>query len=223
MRKFLRSCNLHFNGPLKDLAEAVQINYLLIWAGSEGQDIADTFTFTTAEQGKLQSYISKFENYVKPRSNFRVARYRLLGCSQQPGEAADVYMKRLKELISQCDYDVAVSTTLLVDIFIFGLHLQSVQAALLKEGKDLTAEKALQVGRTEEATRQQIEVIRGDRDKKLINYVTKKGQHSATHQASKPASNTSKPPSNKKCGNCGLQHEKGTCPAKGSKCNSCGK
>ena len=144
MRKFLHSCNLHFNGPLEDLAKVVQINYLLIWAGSEGQDIADTFTFTTPEQDTLQSYISKFENYVKPRSNFRVARYRLLGFSQQPGQAVDVYMKCLKEVISQCDYDVAVSTTLLVDIFIFGLHLKSVWAVLTEE-KDLTAEKALQV------------------------------------------------------------------------------
>ena len=81
MRKFLRSCNLHFNGPLKDLEEAVKINYLLIWAGSDGQDIADTFIFAAAEQRTLQSYITRFENYVRPRSNFRVARYRLFGCS----------------------------------------------------------------------------------------------------------------------------------------------
>ena len=218
MRKFLRSCNLHFNGPLKDLEEAVKINYLLIWAGSDGQDIADTFTFAAAEQRTLQSYITRFENYVKPRSNFRVARYRLFGCSQQSDEAADAYMKRIKELISQCDYDIQVSTTLLVDVFIFGLHLKSVQSALLKEGKDLTVEKALQVARTEEATRQQIEVIRGDRDKKTVNYVTKRRQANPLQE-----NQMQKPPNNKKCGNCGRQHEKGACPAKGARCNSCGK
>ena len=102
MKKFLRSCNLHFNGPLKDLDEAVKVNYLLIWAGSEGQDIADTFTFTEEEQGTLQAYVSKYEKYVKPRSNFCVARYLLLDCSQRSDEAADVYMKCLKELLSQC-------------------------------------------------------------------------------------------------------------------------
>ena len=125
----------------------------------------------------------------------------------------------------QCDYDVTISSTLLVDIFIFGLHLKSVQSALLKEGKDVTAEKALQVARTEKATRQQIEVIRSDRDKKLINCVTKKGQHSTPpgHSIPKPLSISSRTPNTKKCGNCGLQHDKGACPAKGTRCNSCGK
>ena len=93
MKKFLRSCRLHFNGPLKDIEDTIKINYLLIWAGSEGQDIADTFTFAPNQDDQLEAYLSKFASYVKPRSNFRVARFRLLGCQQQPDAAADGYLK----------------------------------------------------------------------------------------------------------------------------------
>ena len=90
MRKFLLSCTPHFNDPLRDLDEIVKINYPLIWTGPEGQDIADTFTFTEEKQGTLQAHTSKFEQCIQPFSNFRVARYRLLGCSQQPCEAGDI-------------------------------------------------------------------------------------------------------------------------------------
>ena len=82
-------------------------------------------------------------------------------------------MERLKELISHCDYDLSVSTALLVGIFISGFHLKLVQSALLKEGKDLTAERALQVAPTQEATRQHTDNICSDRDEKVINFVAK--------------------------------------------------
>ena len=115
MKRFLRSCHLHFDGPLKDIEEAVKINYLLIWAGSEGQDITDTFTFAPNQTNRLEDYLSTFASYVKPRSNFRVARFCLLGCQQQPDEAADVYLKRLKELLLECEYrPFSADVTLLV-------------------------------------------------------------------------------------------------------------
>ena len=108
MRKFLRACQLHFDGPLRDVDEAVKVTYLKLWSDSEGQDIADE------EKKTLKPWIEHFKTYVKPRSNFRVARFRLLGSSQHPDEPVDAYVKRLKELIAQCDYTEAETKSILV-------------------------------------------------------------------------------------------------------------
>ena len=215
MRKFLRACQLHFDGPLRDVDEAVKVTYLKLWSGSEGQDIADTFSIPKDQRNKLQPWLDQFQNYVKPRSNFRVARFRLLGSSQRPDEPVDAYLKRLKELIAQCDYAETEQTAILVDVFIFGLHLQCVQSSLLKEGKALTINDAVRVARTEEATREQLNVIRGPREEdKVVHHVKKQG---GTTSAA-PRKDLCTP-----CGNCGRQHERGNCPAKGKTCNACGK
>ncbi len=92
MSKFIRSCHLHFAGPLQGKEEAVKMNYLLIWSGTDGQDIADTFVFANNGEKTLENPFIKFEAYVKPRSNISVARYELLLCHQQPDEAADAYL-----------------------------------------------------------------------------------------------------------------------------------
>ena len=215
MRKFLRACQLHFDGPLHDVSETVKVNYLLLWSGSTGQDIADTFEIAEEDEGKLAPYIAGFASYAKPRSNFRVARFRLLGSAQQPGESVDSYVKNLRQLLAQCDYEMEERETILVDVFIFGLHLKSVQSSLLKEGKALTIDEALRVARTEEATRQHVDIIRGgnreDRTVDRIQAITPRRQQKKFE-----------PPS-RQCGNCGRQHEYGCCPAKGQTCKACGK
>ena len=217
MRKFLRACQLHFDGPLRDVDEAVKVTYLKLWSGSEGQDIADTFVIADGEKKTLKPWIEHFKAYVKPRSNFRVARFRLLGSSQRPDEPADAYVKRLKELIAQCDYTEAETKSILVDIFIFGLNLKCVQSTLIKEGKDLTINDAVRVARTEEATRDQLHAIRGPRAENVVHQVRQqRGTHSAAQKRAPVLQHTT-------CGNCGRQHERGNCPAKGKTCNSCGK
>lgn len=219
MRKFLRACRLHFDGPLRDVDEAVKVTYLKLWSGTEGQDIADTFLIPEDKKDMLQPWFDHFTNYVKPRSNFRVARFRLLGSSQRPDEPADSFLKRLKELIAQCDYTAIEQDAILVDIFIFGLHLKSVQSTLLKEGKELTVNDALRVARTEEATREQLTIIRGPRDEKAVHHVK---QQRTTRKATAETFRRNPVPQDK-CGNCGRQHIRGKCPARGQTCNACGK
>ena len=79
-RKPLRSskaCQLYFAGPLKDKSEEEQVSYLLIWSGEEGIELVSTWSLTTDEKKELITYWEKFEDFVVPRSNFRLARYKL--------------------------------------------------------------------------------------------------------------------------------------------------
>lgn len=73
MRKFLCTCRLHFDCPLRDVGEAVKVTYLKLWSGSEGQDIADTFLIPGDKKDTLQPWFEHFMSYVKTGSNFRSA------------------------------------------------------------------------------------------------------------------------------------------------------
>ncbi len=217
-RKFYRSCKLHFDGPLHDVDEAKKITYLLLWAGTEGQDIADTFSIPEDQQNRLQPLVDEFQRYVRPRSNFRVARFRLLGSSQRPDESADAFVKRLKTVIADCDYSETEQSSIIVDVFIIGLRLKSVQSSLLKEGKNLSIGEALRVARTEEAALAQVAIIRGSREENLQERINTVHQ---VRQARHPPRKAFTP--QRECRNCGRQHELGKCPAKGQSCNACGK
>ena len=77
LKKFKSLCQLYFAGPLKDKSEEEQVSYLLIWSGEEGIELVSTWSLTTNEKKKLITYWEKFEDFVVPRSNFRLARYKL--------------------------------------------------------------------------------------------------------------------------------------------------
>ncbi|XP_077980108.1 epidermal growth factor receptor-like [Glandiceps talaboti] len=84
LKKFKQMCELYFNGPLTAKTEAEKCNYLQIWSGEVGIDIVTTWNLTTEEKTKLATYWNKFEEYVAPKSNFRLARYKLRTLKQQP-------------------------------------------------------------------------------------------------------------------------------------------
>ena len=88
---------------------------------------------------------------MKPRSNFRVFRHEVTRGTRAP--------KKTDHQIKLFEYDHEFEETMLMDHFIFGLHLKSTQKALLKEGRDLTIASALKVAETDKATVKQMDAI----------------------------------------------------------------
>lgn len=60
---------------MKAKSEEQMCNYLMIWVGEKGRDIYNTWTLTDEEIKLLATYYSKFEDYVKPKSNIVFAHY----------------------------------------------------------------------------------------------------------------------------------------------------
>ena len=100
-RKFKATCQLYFTGPLKGKTEEEQISYILIWTGDEGIGLINTLSLTEDERQKLDTYWTKFEEYVAPKSNFRLARYKLRTLRQEPGEVIDLFLKKVRVLIKE--------------------------------------------------------------------------------------------------------------------------
>lgn len=206
-RKFRATCELYFSGPLKDKSEEEKISYLLIWTGDEGIELASTWSLTADQKKKLSTYWDKFEDYVAPKSNFRLARFKLRTIKQGKDETVDSFLKQVRVLVSECKFTNTEEH--IIDALIFGSNNSRVQSKLLEQDATLTLDKAIDIARTQEATSHQLHDIRG---------TTTNEVHNLKH--------TPKPASRPTCGNCGTVHDlsnKTLCPAHGTKCKACGK
>ncbi len=220
---FKETCELIFEGPLSDLDEKRKINYLKLWCGNEGRALIKTWQLSDAESIKLETYWTKFKEYVKPKSNFRVARFKLRACKQEEGEAIDAFVKRLRMILAECKYPADQHNDHLIDAIIFGVQSDRIQTKLLPKDETLTVDDAIKIARTEEATLQQFEELRGKAKNIQVVHSAKTRRNRDKPQAPQIASrDTCKQQS---CGRCGLnQHTPSeSCPAKASRCSSCHK
>ena len=85
-KAFRQHCEFTFGGPRKRKSEEEKCNYLMILIGDKGRDIYNTWELTAEEAKKLDTYYTKYETYVKPKSNKLFARYKFHQKVQQEGE-----------------------------------------------------------------------------------------------------------------------------------------
>ena len=214
-RKFKRNCESVFAGPLNDQQEEVKVHYLKIFLGDQGQDIIEGFNFSTDESKKLENYWSKLQLYVKPKSNFRVARVQLRELKQMPDETVDSFMTRARILVDDCEYKDKEEQ--LIDALIFGVLSNDLRRKLLTKDSTLKLIDAMKIARAEEATQKHVNALQ---ETKTINSM--KSTPKAQHYSQK--SSSTRPKHKQGCLNCGLSHSKETtCPASKDNCNFCGK
>lgn len=117
-KKFKARCELYFSGPLKEKSEEEKVSYLLIWSGDDGIELVSTWTLTATDKKKLDTYWTRFENYLSPKSNFRLARYKLRTLKQEPDESVDSFVKRIRILVEECRFENANEH--IINALIFG-------------------------------------------------------------------------------------------------------
>ena len=103
-KKFKALCKLYFTGSFEGKSEAEQISYLLIWSGEEGIKLISTWSLSAEEKKKIDAYWTKFESYVSPKSNFRLARYKLRVMKQEKDETVDTFLKRIRIVVNECKF-----------------------------------------------------------------------------------------------------------------------
>ena len=157
-RKFKRHCETVFAGPLIDQDKEVKVNYLKLFLGDEGQDIIDGFNLSAEEIKKLDSYWTKLQQYVRPKSNFRVARAQLRELKQKPDETVDCFMTRARVLAEDCEYKDKEEQ--LIDTLIFGVLSIDVRRKLLTKDSALKLNDAMKIARAEEATQKHVSADR---------------------------------------------------------------
>lgn len=160
LKKFKTMCQLMFEGPLVEKTETVKVKYLLLWSGEEGIEIASTWDLSDTESNTLSVYWDRFEKYVAPKSNFRIARFKLRSIKQENGESVDAFMKTVRILARECKY--ADTNEHMLDTLIFGTNSERVQSKLIQRDETLSLDEAIDIARTEEATKQQLQNLRAE-------------------------------------------------------------
>ena len=186
-KRFKALCELLFKGPLKEKSEEELVSYLKIWSGEEGIELVETWNLSNDDKKKLQPHWDRFETHIAPKSNFRLARFKLRGMKQAQGETVDSFIKKVHMTVNECQYQNPNEH--IIDSLIFGTNSQKVQAKLLQKDNTLTVDQALDIARTEEATEQQ-----------LTDIQTQSSQ--SVHSFNRRSRNNAQ----KLCGCCGKKH-----------------
>ena len=215
-RSFKQHCAFVFGGPLKAKSEEQMCNYLMIWVGEKGRDIYNTWTLTDEERKLLATYYSKFEDYVKPKSNNVFARYKFHKRIQQEKESFEQFLTDLRLLVKDCGY--AAPDEMVRDRVVIGCQSQKTREKLIQEGSDLTLEKAIDIARMQVMSTQQLQTMAGEDPK--VHHLKVKFHKKETHRKreSEP-----QPRKHAVCTKCGLEHDKNHCPAQGKTCSKCNK
>ena len=211
-KKFKARCELYFSGSLKEKSEEEQVSCLLVWSGYDGIELVSTWNLTADERKKLSTYWTRFESYLSPKSNFKLARYKLRTLKQEPDETVDSYVKKIRILVRECQFTSPDEH--IIDALIFGSNSRRTLTKLLEKDTTLTLDTALDIARTEEVTSNQIKGIATDNSTRID--ALKRGQvpSNAANTPSKPRG-----PIIRLCGCCGSElniSQRSLCPAFGS-------
>ena len=225
--RFRSHATFVFDGPLSGLEAKQKAGWLGTWIGEQGREVYKTLEWADGEKGDPTKVLDKFESYIRPRKNKRIARHRFKQRKQGASESFNHFVKDLKLLLMDCEY--AEPDDILIDAIIAGVHEKRVQERLLDKGEDLTLAKALEIPQQYEMSQKQMKIVRDDAECSQVSAVSakpKKFSHNKrTHYPDRPTLAQQKITAN--CTSCGKQSDhrcnKGKCPAKGSTCSHCNK
>ena len=196
----------------------VQVSTLLTIIGAEAHRVFLTFQWEREEdQRSLESVIQRFGEYVQPKVNIAVERFKFNSRNQGVGEPFDQYVTVLRQMAARCAHDKISPDELLRDRIVFGIADGKVRERLLRE-ENLDLNKTLTVCRASELSAAQIKEI-GKLGDLSVNAVESKGRHIAAEIPNCQP----KALMIRDCNFCGRDHErsKTACPAWGKQCTLC--
>ncbi|XP_060084332.1 uncharacterized protein K02A2.6-like [Ylistrum balloti] len=211
-----------FTGPLKGKSEPEKCSYLMLWVGEKGRNIFSTWTIDQNEAKKLETYYTRFETYVKPRSNIIYNRYKLQSRKQNEGETFEHFVTDLQVLVKDCEY--ADNENVVRDQIVFGIRNPKVREKLMSIGSTLTLALALDCVRNYEMSHTQARTINeaSSGTAAYVNVIRKgnKSKHKRKEETRKEYA-----PKEKEilCSKCGYPSAHKSCPASGQTCKKCGR
>ena len=203
-----------------------QVSILLHCAGPEAQDTFTNFVFAnTVDDKDANACPEKFKTFCEPRKNEVFERYTLWQRNQRQGENIDQWVNDLRILLSTCEYEQQIESSLR-DRIVFGVEDIRVKERLLRES-DLTLEKALDICHAAEASKEQMKEMASDSQCHEMNAIIRSKDMTVNRR--KPtrcvinaeASNASNHHSTQggNCAYCGSKHPPCKCPAYGVICS----
>ena len=143
--------------------EGERVAIFMCMIGKDCQEVKDTFEFQREEDGSdivtTKILFEKFEAYCKPIRNLVVHRHRFLTRDQQPGESIDQFVTELRTLAASCEWG-ELKDDLICSRIVIAISSNTVR--LLRSETDLTLQKAIDICRIAELSKQQMKLFGGE-------------------------------------------------------------
>ena len=190
---------------IKDIKKEDQHNYIIIWSGSEGLKIFNTWGLNDTDLRDPTNIWERFSKHIEPPENYRINRLEFLRYRQMESESFDEFFTRCKAKARKCRFrDNDTEEERIIEVIIAGIRYPEVQKTLLAKDESLKINEVYDICRTHEAS---------------LDHMTKftKLDQSTVHMIGRQTQKEDN------CRQCGRKHPRNKCPAYHSKCTSCGK
>ena len=160
-----------FKGPLNEATEAVKCNYVIYWSGNHGMDLVDKWIteakINDGNKEMLNTYWTKFEEYIHPQTNQLIAVVELKQLFQGTMSLEDFHTKAMR-LVTQAGYEGDAKDQVLRDTIISGIASEKIRAKIVKEGHKVTLNQVMEIARLEVSTQQHLDRMQ---ETAKVNYV----------------------------------------------------
>lgn len=133
--------------------DTVKVAVLLNAIGPDGVEVFNSFGLTSDERKLYKTVCCAFANFCKPKKNEVYQSFLFHTRNQLDKEPFDSFLMDIKKLVKLCGFDEH-EPRMLRDRIVLGVTDKQLQKKLL-ESDELTLEKAIDLGRTMEVTKQQ--------------------------------------------------------------------
>ena len=157
---------------------AVRLASLRSIMGKNCLQIYRNLSLTPEQQESVQGCLEAMEAYFKPQRNVVYERYVFNSCVQRQDENVDAYVNRLRKLASSCDFG-ALTDELIRDRLVIGVRDRDLKGRLLRQ-KGLSLQKALEMSKSNEVTKQQLKSLENEEKKNSVEEIHEfksKGRH----------------------------------------------
>ena len=138
-----------FQGPLNTANNGVKYNYVIYWPGETGMELVDKWEtegkITDANRDEVNRYFTLFEGNILPKSNALIMIVELKRLFQCSMSLEDFHTKALR-LVKEGEYPEGDTwNRILRDTIISGLASDKIWAKIIKEGKDFTLARVMEI------------------------------------------------------------------------------
>ena len=145
-----------FKGPLNNANDPVKCNYIIYWSGEVGMKLIDNCEIKgkihDGNRNDIDRYFKFFEEHIAPKSNALIAIVELKRLFQGSMSLEDFHTKALR-LVKEAEYPEGNTwNRVLIDTIISGLASDRICTKIIKEGKDVTLPRVMEIAQLEVST-----------------------------------------------------------------------
>ena len=174
-RKWKKKVKTLSHGPLHAAGDGVKCNCIIYWSGKTGMELVDKQEtegkITDANRNNIDQYFELFEEHISPKSNALIMIVELKKLFQDSMSLDDFHTKALR-LVKEVEYPEGdTQNKVLRDIIISGLASDKIQAKVIKEGKDVTLTRVMEIAQLEVSTQRHIDRMQETAKVNYVQYV----------------------------------------------------